>query len=115
MTDEHPSSDRESLPSSGLRNPGAAIRGVGGGALVLEWIVLLLAIQPIRILAPDTPVWALGVLVGLAFGCLVVAALLRFGWAWQAGTVLQLAVFGTGVLFPAMFVLGAVYLAIWIY
>lgn len=107
--------DAEPAPSSGLRNPRAAIRGVGGGALFLEWIVVLLVIQPIQTLAPDTSGWRLAVLVALAFGCLVVAALLRYPWGWHLGTALQLAIVATGFLLPAMFVLGVVFLGIWIY
>ncbi len=37
----------------GLRNPQAAVRGLGAGTLALEAIVLLLAIQPIRIIGGD--------------------------------------------------------------
>ncbi len=102
-------------PGSGLRNPRAAIRGVGGAVLFLEWIAVLLAIQPIRILAPGTPGWGLAVVVGLAFGCLAVAGLLRYGWGWHVGTALQVAIVATGVLLPAMFVLGGAFLVIWIY
>ena len=44
-------------PRSGLRNPEAAVRGLGAGTLVLEAIVLLLAIQPIRILGGHLSGW----------------------------------------------------------
>ena len=38
---------------SGLRNPAAAVRGVGGGALAAEGLVLLLAILPMRVLGGE--------------------------------------------------------------
>lgn len=109
------SPDSSTDPVSGLKNPALAILVVGTATLVLEWIALLLAIQPIRIIAPDTPGWALGVIAALAFACLGVAGLLRRPWAWHAGTGLQLAVIAAGVFQYSMFVLGAVFLALWLY
>jgi hypothetical protein len=102
-------------PTSGLKNPTAAARGVGMATMVLESITLLLAIQPIRIVAPDTPGWGLGIIAGLAFGCLIVAGLLRRSWGWHLGTALQVAVIATGVFQYAMFLVGALFLAIWLY
>jgi hypothetical protein len=85
------------------------------GTLILEAIVLLLAIQPIRIIAPDTPGWALGIVAVLALACLGVAGLLRRPWGWHVGTALQVAVLLTGVFQYAMFVVGAAFLLVWIY
>lgn len=42
---------------SGLRNPSAAVRGLGAGTLAMEGIVLLLAIQPIRLLGGRLSGW----------------------------------------------------------
>lgn len=105
----------EQEPRSGLKNPAAAVRGVGMGALILEGIVLLLAIQPIRIIAPDTPGWGLAIVAVLGLACFGVAGLLRRPWGWHVGTALQVAVIATGVFQYSMFILGAVFLAIWIY
>jgi hypothetical protein len=102
-------------PTSGLKNPLAAARGVGIGTLILEAIALLLAIQPMRVIAPDTPGWALGVVAALALSCIVVAGLLRRPWGWHAGTALQVAVILTGVFQYALFIFGAVFLATWLY
>lgn len=102
-------------PLSGLKNPGAAIRGVAAATLALEALVLLLALQPIRIVAPDTPGWGLGVVAGLAVCCVVVAGMMRRPWGWRAGLVLQVVIVLTGFLQWALFVLGAVFLAIWLY
>jgi hypothetical protein len=113
--DELGEAGADETPTSGLRNPAAAIRGVGIGTLALEFVALLLAIQPIRIVAPGTPGWALGIVAGLAIACLVIAGLLRHAWAWRAGTALQVAIVLTGLLQYALFIIGALFLAIWLY
>ncbi|MBO0810081.1 MAG: DUF4233 domain-containing protein, partial [Actinobacteria bacterium] len=38
----------------------------------------------------------------------------RAGWALIAGTMLQLGVIATGVLVPAMYALGAIFLGLWL-
>ena len=44
------SADESRTTPSGLRNPAAAVRGVGAAALAAEGLVLLLAIVPLRVL-----------------------------------------------------------------
>jgi len=110
MTDEQPEQ-----PTSGLKNPVAASRGVAAATLILEAISLLLAIQPIRIMAPETPGWALGVIAALAVMCVVLVGQLKRPWVWHAGTALQIAVLATGFFQYAMFILGAVFLGAWLY
>ena len=105
----------DELPTSGLRNPEAAVRGVGMATLGVEWLVLLLALQPIRMVAPDTPGWALGVVAALAFACLGAAALLRYRWGWTVASALQVAIVLTGLLQWALFVVGGVFVLIWLY
>jgi hypothetical protein len=51
--------------------------------------------------------------LGLTVGCLLVAGLLRFPWAYAVGWALQVAAILVGVVVPAMFFLGAVFLALW--
>jgi Protein of unknown function (DUF4233) len=110
MTDEQPDQ-----PTSGLKNPAAAARVFAAATLILEAITLLLAIQPIRIMAPDTPAWGLAVIAGLAVMCIVFVTQLKRAWVWHAGTALQVAVIATGFLQYAMFVLGVVFLGAWLY
>ncbi|BCB84497.1 DUF4233 domain-containing protein [Phytohabitans suffuscus] len=74
---------------SGLRNPLAAARGLGAGTLILETIVLLLAIQPMRMLGGDLSGATIGVIVGAAVACVVLAGLLRHEWAWYCAAALQ--------------------------
>ncbi len=99
---------------SGLRNPGAAVRGVAAGALVLEAIVLLLAIQPIRVVGQlsGVGVWAMVVLAAL---CVALAGLMRRSWAWHAGTALQVLVIAGGVFQWGVAVIGLVFGGLWLY
>jgi Protein of unknown function (DUF4233) len=101
---------------SGLRNPGAAVRGVGAGALAGEALVLLLAIVPLRVLGAHLTNLAIGVVAALALSCVVLAGLLRYRWAWAAGLVPQLALIVCGLVFhPSLAVLGVLFALVWGY
>jgi hypothetical protein len=101
---------------SGLRNPGAAMRGVGAAALAGEALVLLLAIQPLRVLGVHLTGAAIGTVVGLAAFCLVLAGLLRYRWAWPLGWVPQVALVVAGFLFHGSLVaLGVLFGLVWLY
>src|SRR2546421_8839942 len=89
MTDERP---------SGLRNPSAAVRGVGAGALVIETVVLLMAIVPLAKLGGPHSGAAVGAAVGLGVLCAVLAGLLRHRGAWGARIVLHVALVACRVL-----------------
>jgi hypothetical protein len=101
---------------SGLRNPGAAARGVGAGALVAEAIVLLLAIQPVLVLNDDLPSPAIWAIVGMAVACVALAGLLRHAWAWPAAAGLQVVLFASGfVLHASLTALGVIFGLLWAY
>jgi hypothetical protein len=100
---------------SGLRNPEAAVRGLGAGTLALEAIVLLLAIQPIRILGGDLSGWGVGAVVALAVLAAVVAGSMRRPWAWHAGTTLQVLLLASGLLHWSLAALGLIFGAAWAY
>lgn len=100
---------------SGLKNPGAAVRGVGAATLLLEFLVLLLAIQPLRTLLPNASGAAAGLAVGLAVLCLAAAGLLGRPWAWTGTTVLQVVIVATGIVHWMLGVVGAIFLLVWIY
>jgi hypothetical protein len=102
-------------PPSGLRNPDRAIRGLGAGALALETLVLLLAIQPIRLLGGHLSGAAVGVILGLAVLAVVLAGLLRRRWAWHAATVLQVLLLLAGFLHWSLAALGVVFGLVWAY
>jgi hypothetical protein len=100
---------------SGLRNPEAAVRGLGSGTLALEAIVLLLAIQPIRMLDGDLGGWGIGAVVTLAVLAAVVAGSMRRPWAWHAGTALQVLLLASGLLHWSLAALGLIFGLTWAY
>jgi len=102
-------------PRSGLRDPAAAVRGLGAGTLVIEAVVLLLAIQPIRVLGGTLTGAAIAVIGGLAGAAIVLAGLMRRSWAWHAGTALQVLVFAAGLLHWLLGVTGVVFGLVWLY
>ncbi|SHN26362.1 DUF4233 domain-containing protein [Cryptosporangium aurantiacum] len=113
--DDVPNTDEEPARPSGLKNPGAAVRGVGAATLGLEFLVLLLAIQPLRTLVPDASGAAAGLAGGLALLCLLAAGLLRYSWAWTATTVLQVLIVVSGVVHWMLGAVGIIFLLVWIY
>jgi Protein of unknown function (DUF4233) len=102
-------------PRSGLRNPAAAVRGVGAGALAMEALVLLLAIAPLVKLGGHLTGAAIGAILALAAACVLLAGLLRYPWAWWAGGVVQVALLGCGLLHLALAVLGVLFGGVWGY
>jgi hypothetical protein len=83
----------------------------------MEAVVIALAISPAIVLEHVH-----GAVAGSVGGVLAIAALLlsgivgrpRMSWAIVAGTLLQVLVIAAGVAVPAMYVLGAVFGALWI-
>ncbi|MET8912299.1 DUF4233 domain-containing protein [Micromonospora sp. NPDC004551] len=100
---------------SGLRNPDRAVRGLGAGTLALEALVLLLAIQPIRVVGGDFGGAAVAAVVALAVACVVLAGQMKRPWAWHAGTVLQGLLLLSGLLHWSLFVLGVIFALVWAY
>lgn len=100
---------------SGLRDPRRAARGLGSAVLVLEALVLLLAIQPIRVLGGELSGAAIGLIVGLAGLAVLLAGLTGRGWAWHLGTLLQAALLLGGFLHLSLAVLGIIFGLLWAY
>ncbi|MFC0033976.1 DUF4233 domain-containing protein [Micromonospora chaiyaphumensis] len=100
---------------SGLRNPDKAVRGLGAGTLALEALVLLLAIQPIRVVGGDLGGAAVAAIVVLAVACVVLAGQMKRPWAWHAGTVLQGLLLLSGLLHWSLFALGVIFALVWVY
>jgi hypothetical protein len=118
--EESDATSAESTPGgaprrSGLRNPEAAVRALGSGTLALEAIVLLLAIQPIRLFGGDLSGWGIGAVVTLAVLCVVVAGSMKRRWAWHAGTALQVVLVLTGLVHWSLAALGLIFGATWAY
>jgi len=100
---------------SGLRNPAGTVRGMGSGTLILEIIVLLLAIQPLRLLGGGLGTGALVVVGVLGVVALVLTRFMQYGWAWWAGLGVQVALLGAGVLHGALGALGVIFGLVWAY
>lgn len=100
---------------SGLKDPARAARGLGAATLALEALILLLAIQPIRVLGGHLTGQTIGVILGLAVLAVVLAGLLRRPWAWPAGTVLQALLLLSGLLHWSLGALGLIFGAVWVY
>jgi len=100
-------------PRSGLRNPAGALRGVGAGVLVIEALVLLLAVLPLRML--KAPGWGMAAVAILALAALVLTGLLKRHWVWYAGIVLQALVIATGLAHWSVAVIGCIFGGIWLY
>ena len=88
-------------------------RGMCAAVLSLEAIALGLT-TPVMITISGVPVGtALGVGLGLAVVCLLLAGMLRAAWAYSAGYAVQVAAIGLGFVVPVMFGLGVVFAALW--
>jgi hypothetical protein len=116
-TTPHPSPADKPAGSkpSGLRNPAAAVRGVGAAALVGEAIVLLLAIQPMRVLGVRLTGAAITSIIVLAVLCILLAGMLKRAWAWKAGIVVQVLLIACGYFHLSLAILGVLFGAVWIY
>lgn len=88
------------------------MRVLTSSVLVMEAIVLLLAI-PVAVVAGGQPAAAGWLLAGLALACALLPGLVNRPYYVAVGWALQLAVLASGVLAPMMFILGAVFTALW--
>jgi hypothetical protein len=103
----------ESGRRSGLRNPRAAVRGAGAGALAVMALAQLMAIVPmIRLGAPGA---AIAVVVSLAVVAIVLCGLLRHGWAWYVAYAVPVGLLAGGALQTALAVLGVLFALLWTY
>lgn len=119
----NPSRDQKSLPvrlslggkPSGLRNPSRALRGLGSIALILEAVVLLLAIQPIRITEGGISAAQLVLLLGSMCAAVVLTGLLRSPWAWWLAGALQVVLIAGGLLHWMIGAVGVLFGLAWLY
>lgn len=81
--------------------------------LSLEAIAFGLSTPVLISVAGVSTTAALWIGLGLTVACVLVAGLLRFPWAYWLGWAIQLAAVALGFEVGAMFVLGAVFLALW--
>ncbi|WP_025619946.1 DUF4233 domain-containing protein [Salinispora cortesiana] len=100
---------------SGLRNPQRAVAGLGAGLLSLEALVLVLAIQPMRVVGGGLSAAAIAAVVALAVVAVLLAGVIRRAWAWSAGIVLQGGLLLAGALHWSLLVLGVIFALVWAY
>jgi hypothetical protein len=81
--------------------------------LALEAVALGLSTPVLISVAGVSTATALWIGLGLTVACILVAGLLRFGWAYGLGWAIQVAAIALGVVIHAMFVLGAIFMALW--
>ncbi|HEY2790862.1 MAG TPA: DUF4233 domain-containing protein [Micromonosporaceae bacterium] len=115
MTEPKADTTEPQTKPSGLRNPVAAVRGVGAGALVIEALVLLLAIVPLHVLGVRAAGAAMITVAVLAVLCILLAGMLRRSWAWWGGFVPQVALIACGYFHIALSIVGVLFLLLWIY
>lgn len=82
--------------------------------LLLEAIVLGLSTPVLISVESVDTARALWIGLGLTVACLVTAGLLRRSWAYWLGWAIQVAAILLGFEVVAMFVLGLIFLALWI-
>ena len=88
-------------------------RSMCAAMLTLQAVVLGLT-TPVLISVASVPVaTALGVGLGLTAACVVAAGMLRRRWAYGLGWLVQAASVALGFVIPMMFVLGAIFGALW--
>jgi hypothetical protein len=88
-------------------------RRLTSSVLAMEVVVFWLAII-VAIVQSHVPVAASASVGGaLALGCLVIAARITKPWAYPAGSVLQALAFLSGIVVHTMFVVGAIFAALW--
>ena len=91
-----------------------AKRMLCSSVLVAEALVVLFAVLVALRLTdvPDTVLWAGGGVIALV--CFLLCGMLRAPWAYAAGGAVQVALVASGLLVPAMFVIGALFAGLWV-
>ena len=92
------------------------MRQLCGTVLGMEAVVVLLAIVPMKVLEHVHGGTAAAVGFGIAVLAILIAGLIgrpHMGWALYAGSVLQLLVIASGIMIPAMYILGVIFAALW--
>lgn len=100
---------------SGLRNPSRALKGLGSMALTLEAVVLLLAIQPIRIIEGTISTVQLALLLGSIFAAILLTGFLRSQWGWRLAGVLQVTLIVGGLAHWMIGAVGVLFGLVWLY
>jgi hypothetical protein len=87
---------------------------MASGVLALEGVVLMLVTMPMIAVYGVRPGVALPVGLGLGVAAILVCGLLGSKAGVVAGSALQVAAIGLGLVVPVMFVLGAMFAGLWV-
>ena len=112
MAEEHQQPTPEQYAERARRADKATRRALAG-ILGLEALVVLLSPRALALTTGLGPVRT-GILIGLAVIFVVAAALVRRPWGIGLGSALQLVFTATGFLIAAMFIVGVLFMAIWL-
>ena len=88
-------------------------RRLAASVLAFESVVVLFGIAVAIQVYDVTPAVAAGGGLGLSLLCLLACGLLRFGWGFHLGTLVQVLVIASGIVVPPMVVIGVVFAATW--
>jgi hypothetical protein len=92
------------------------MRRLCGTVLAMEAVIVLLAIVPAKVMEHVSGGTAAALGGGIALLAILLAGCVgrpRMGWALYAGSALQLLVIASGVVLPAMYILGVIFTALW--
>jgi Protein of unknown function (DUF4233) len=92
------------------------MRRLCGTVLAMEAVVVLLAIVPAKVMEHVNGGTAAALGGGIALLAILLAGCVgrpRMGWALYAGSALQFLVIASGVVLPAMYILGVIFTALW--
>ena len=100
---------------SGLADPKRAARSLGAAAMTLEGISLLLAIQPVRLLASGDTTAAVIFLIAVSVAAFVLAGMMKRSWAWHAAGALQVVLLIGFLAHWSVAAIGVVFGLAWLY
>jgi hypothetical protein len=112
--DEHAEPTPEQIEER-ARNADKATRRALAAILGLEALVVLLVPRAIAFTDAGLGGTKTGLLLGLAGLMVIGAAVQRRAWGIGFGSALQVPLILTGVWLPALFVVGGIFAAIWVY
>jgi hypothetical protein len=114
--DREPTSDAEPTPeqyAERARRADKATRAALAGVLGLEAVVALLIPRAIAFTTGLGPVRT-GICIGVAVLLVLAAGLVRRPWGIAVGSGLQVVFLATGVMIATMFLVGALFIAVWL-
>jgi hypothetical protein len=112
-TESQPTEPTPEQYAERARRANKASRGALAGVLGLEALVVLLIPRAIAFTTGLGPVRTT-ICIGLAVVLVIAAALVRRPWGIGLGSALQVAFFATGIMIATMFLVSALFIAVWL-